>query len=72
MTRIFKNHRVPTAMVSNRSLERERSGRVLVSRSRGCWFEPQRRHCVVSVSKTHYSVLVQPRKTSPDITEIFF
>ena len=29
------------------------SGRVLVSRSRGCRFESLRRHCVVSLSKTH-------------------
>ena len=46
------------------------SGRVLVSRSRGCGFEPHRRHCVVSLNKTHKClVLVQPRKTCPDITE---
>ena len=29
------------------------SGRVLDSRPRGRWFEPQRRHCDVSLSKTH-------------------
>ena len=29
------------------------SGRVLDSRRRGCWLEPHRRHCVVSLSKTH-------------------
>ena len=29
------------------------SGRVLVSRSIGYWFEPHRRHCIVSLSKTH-------------------
>ena len=29
------------------------SGRLLVSRSRGCGLEPHRRHCIVSVSKTH-------------------
>ena len=33
------------------------SGRVLDSRSRGCEFEPYRRHCVVSVSKTLYPLL---------------
>ena len=30
------------------------SGRVLVSRSRGCGFD---RHCVVSLSKSHLSLL---------------
>ena len=29
------------------------SGRVLDSRSMGRGFEPHRRHCVVSLSKTH-------------------
>ena len=29
------------------------SGRVLDSRRRGCGFEPQRRHCIVSLSKVH-------------------
>ena len=33
------------------------SGRVLDSRSRGCEFEPYRRRCVVSVSKTLYPLL---------------
>ena len=47
------------------------SGRVLDSRLRGCWFEPHRRHCVVSLSKNINPslVLVQPRKTRPFITE---
>ena len=39
-------------------LNRERSGSVvecLTSRPRGCEFEPHRRHCVVSLSKTHLS-----------------
>ena len=44
------------------------SGRVFDSGLRGCRFEPQWRHCVVSLSNT-LSVLVQPRKTSPDMTE---
>ena len=41
------------------------------SRPRGRGFEPQRRHCVVSLSKNinHRLVLVQPRKTRPFITE---
>ena len=50
------------------------SGRVLDLRPMGCRFEPQRRHCVVS--KTHEDililaliVLVQPKKSRPDITE---
>ena len=33
------------------------SGRVLGSRPMGNGFEPHRRHCVVSISKTHLSVL---------------
>ena len=33
------------------------SGRVLESRPRGCGFEPHRHHCVVSLSKTHLSLL---------------
>ena len=32
------------------------SGRVLDSRPRGHGFEPHRRHCVVSLSKTHLSL----------------
>ena len=32
-------------------------GRVLGSRLRGCGFEPHRHHCVVSLSKTHLSLL---------------
>ena len=31
----------------------ELSGRVLDLRPRGCRFEPHRRHCVLSLSKTH-------------------
>ena len=40
-----------------------------LTRDRG--FEPHRRHCVVSLSKNINPslVLVQPRKTSPFITE---
>ena len=47
------------------------SGRVLVWRLRGWEFEPHQRHYVVSLSKIHLSllVLVQHRKTRPDITE---
>ena len=33
------------------------SGRVLDSRPKGRGFEPHRRHCVVSLSKTHLSLL---------------
>ena len=33
------------------------SGRVLDSRPRGCVFEPHECHCVVSLSKTHSSLL---------------
>ena len=47
------------------------SGRVLDLRPSGREFEPQCRHCVVSLSKNiNLSlVLVQPRKTHPYITE---
>ena len=48
------------------------SVRVLDSRPWGRGFEPHRRHCVVSMSKTHLSMLStghQPRKTHPDITD---
>ena len=47
------------------------SGRVLDLRPKGRGFEPHRRHCVVSLSKNINPslVLVQPRKTSPFITE---
>ena len=47
------------------------SGRVLDLRQRGRGFEPQRSHCVVSLSKTYNPslVLVQSRKTHPYITE---
>ena len=50
------------------------SGRVLDLRPRGRGFEPHRRHCVVSLSKNINPslVLVQPRKTSPFITERLF
>ena len=41
MTRKCHNHRP------------QMSGRVLDLRLRGCGFEPQRRHCIVSLSKTH-------------------
>ena len=48
-------------------------GRALDLESMGIWFEPHCRcsHCVVSMSKTFISslVLVQPRKTSPGMTE---
>ena len=51
----------------------EHSGSVveLDSRSRGCRFEPHRRHCVVFLNRdiNPWLVLVQPRKTHPDITE---
>ena len=48
------------------------SGRVLDWRPKGRRFEPHWRHCVVSLSKNINPslVLVQPRKTSPYITEI--
>ena len=47
------------------------SGRALDSRPKGSGFEPHRRHCVVSLSKSINPslVLVQTRKTRPFITE---
>ena len=47
------------------------SGRVLDLRPRGCGFKAHRRHYVVSLSKNinPSSVLVQPRRTRPLITE---
>ena len=47
------------------------SGRVFDSRWRGCGFKPHQQHSIVSLSKTLIPcfVLVQPRKTHPDMTE---
>ena len=47
------------------------SGRELDSRLRGCGFEPHRRHCIVVLEQDNHPslVLVQPRKTSPYLTE---
>ena len=39
-------------------------------KSKGCGFESHRGHCVFSLSKTLYPLLVQPRKTRPNMTEI--
>ena len=49
----------------------ERCGSVLDSRSRGCGFEPHRRHCVAPWARNINPclVLVQHRKTHPNITE---
>ena len=60
-----------TYMHRHTNLQRELSGRVLDSKPKGRGFEPHRRHCVVSLSKSiHPSLaLVQPRKTRPFITE---
>ena len=41
------------------------SGRLLDSILRDCGFEPHRRHCFVSLSTTHWSLL----SIDPDITE---
>ena len=43
------------------------SGRVLGSRLRGCGFKPHRRHCIVILEQD--TLLVQPRKTRPCLTE---
>ena len=52
---------------------RWRSGRASDSESRGPWFDPHRRHRVVSLRKTHLlpTVLVEPMKRwlRPDMTE---
>ena len=50
------------------------SGRVLVSRSRSYRFEPHRHRCIVSLSKTHLSLLStgSSQKTSPNIAEIVY
>ena len=47
------------------------SGRVLDSRPRGHRFQPNQRHCIVSLSKNINPslVLIQTRKTRPFITE---
>ena len=47
------------------------SNRVLDSRPKGRGFEPDRRHCTMSLSKNINPslVLIQPRKTRPFITE---
>ena len=48
------------------------SGRVLDSRSRGCGFEPYRRHCVVVLEQDTFNpslVLVKSRRTSQCLTE---
>ena len=44
-------------LLSVTSESREHSGRVLDSRQRGRRFEPHRPHCVVSLIKTHLSLL---------------
>ena len=45
------------------------SGRLFDLRLRGCGFEPHRRHCVVSLRKTHLSLLstdwLNPGRTVP-------
>ena len=65
-TRIHKTHSQEISSKGAQWL----SGRVLDSRPRGCWFEPHRRHCPVSLTKNINPslVLVQPRKTRPFIT----
>ena len=48
-------------------------GRALVWRSKGCWLEYIHwgSHCAVSLSETliRRLVLIEPMKTSPDMTE---
>ena len=53
---------------TNMAVDLEHSGRVLNSRLKGRGVE---RHCAVSLSKTHLSLLSagSPSKTRPDITE---
>ena len=62
-----------TSLIFNNMLQGVQwlSGRVLNSRPRGRRLEPHLRHCFVSLSKNINPslVLVQPRNTSPFITE---
>ena len=46
--------------------------RVLDSSSRGCGFKPDQSHCIVSLSKTLYPllVLVKPRNTRPHMPDV--
>ena len=44
-------------------------GRVFDSRSRGCGFEPHRRHCVVSLNKTLYPLLNRYNQ-EPHLTQL--
>ena len=61
----YMNSQLEKAKGTVKPLSRERSGRVLDSRLRGCGFEPHRHYCVVSLSKNINPslVLVQPRNT---------
>ena len=69
-----KGSRLSKSSVASFHLMWERSGsvvRALHSRPRGCWFEPHRLHCIVSLGKNINPslVLVQSRKTRPFIIE---
>ena len=69
----IKSQRLETLNLCNMIMKGAQwlSGRVLDSWPKGRGFEPHRRLCVVSLSKNINPslVLVQPRKTSPFITE---
>ena len=47
---------LPEPSLLNNVVEKH-GGRVLVLGLRGCRLKPQRRHCIVSLSKTLYSML---------------
>ena len=66
-----KSSRLSKASVASFQLMWERSGSVVECLTRDRGFEPQRRHCVVSLSKNINPSLelVQPRKTRPFISE---
>ena len=69
-TNIKVEHKIMIFFLSiSYDIFRDHSGRVLDSRPRDRGFEPHLRHCVVSLSKIHSSLLVLPRKTRPDITD---
>ena len=59
----IKRSKVTDYAALNVNMYAQSYGSMLDSRSRGCRFEPQRWHWVVSLS------MVQSRKTHPDMTE---
>ena len=65
----------PVRRISHKLYVEERSGSAV--ESRGCMYEPHRRHCFVSLRKTLYpwlitGLLLQPRKIYPHMTVKLF